>query len=69
MRCLLAGMLMLAAGGCTTREPESRKAESTVDTAVAFDGADYQNEAAKTAHGKRLATLFACAGCHGADYA
>jgi hypothetical protein len=44
MRCLLAGMLMLAAGGCTTREPESRKAESpVVHTAVAFDGAEYQN--------------------------
>ena len=23
---------------------------------------------AKTAHGKRLATLFQCSGCHGADY-
>jgi mono/diheme cytochrome c family protein len=36
--------------------------------AVAFDGADYENEAAKTAHGKRIATLFACNACHGADY-
>ena len=44
-------------------------AEATVvPTAVAFDGADYENQAAKTAHGKRLATLFQCAGCHGADY-
>ena len=69
MRCLLAGMLMLAATGCTTRDGESRKAEPTVvPTAVAFDGADYENQAAKTAHGKRLATLFACAACHGADY-
>jgi len=69
MRCLLTGMLMLAAAGCTTREAESRKAEPTVvHTAVAFDGADYENQAAKTAHGQRLATLFACAACHGADY-
>ncbi|HZI27428.1 MAG TPA: c-type cytochrome [Gemmatimonadaceae bacterium] len=62
-------MLMLAAAGCTTRDGEPRNAEpAVVPTAVAFDGADYQNEAAKTAHGKRLATLFACAACHGADY-
>ena len=60
---------MLAAAGCTTREAESRKAEPTVvHTAVAFDGADYENQVAKTAHGQRLATLFACAACHGADY-
>ena len=69
MRCFLTGMLMLAAAGCTTREAESRKAEPTVvHTAVAFDGADYENQAAKTAHGQRIATLFACAACHGADY-
>jgi len=69
MRCFLTGMLMLAAAGCTTRDGEPRKAEPTVvPTAVAFDGADYENQAAKTAHGKRIATLFACAACHGADY-
>ena len=69
MRCFLTGMLMLAAAGCTTRDGEPRKAEPTVvPTAVAFDGADYENQAARTAHGKRIATLFACAACHGADY-
>ena len=69
MRCFLTGMLMLAAAGCTTRDGETRKAEPTVvPTAVAFDGADYENQSAKTAHGKRIASLFACAACHGADY-
>src|SRR5688500_6811310 len=69
MRCLATGMLMLAAAGCTAHDADSRKAEPTVvPTAVAFDGADYENQAAKTAHGKRIATLFACAACHGADY-
>lgn len=62
-------MLMLAAAGCTVHDRESRKAEATaVPTTVAFDGADYQNQAAKTADGKRVATLFQCTGCHGADY-
>src|SRR4026207_1501740 len=69
MRCFLTGMLMLAAAGCTTRDGEPRKAEPTVvPTAVAFDGADYENQAAKPAHGKRIAPLFAGAACHGADY-
>ena len=69
MRCLAIGMLMLAAVGCTASDADTRKAEATVvPTAVAFDGADYENQAAKTAHGKRLATLFQCSGCHGADY-
>lgn len=69
MRCLVTGMLTLAVAGCTARDGGTRKAEDTVvPTAVAFDGADYENEAAKTAHGKRIATLFACSACHGADY-
>jgi len=69
MRCLATGMLMLAAAACTAHDAESRKAEATVVSAgVAFDGADYENQAAKTAHGKRLATLFQCSGCHGANY-
>lgn len=70
MRRLAIGMLMLAAAGCTTSDADTRKAEATVvPTAVAFDGADYENQAAKTAHGKRLAALFGCNSCHGADYA
>ena len=69
MRCLATGMLMLAAAGCSAPDAETRKAEATVvSAAVAFDGADYKDQAAKTVHGKRLATLFGCNGCHGADY-
>lgn len=69
MRCLVPGMLMLAVAGCTTRDAGSPKAEATaVPVAVAFDGADYADSAAKVAHGQRIATLFACNGCHLADY-
>lgn len=70
MRCLAIGLLMLAAAGCSAPDAETRKAEATVvPAAVTFDGADYDDQAAKTAHGKRLATLFGCNACHGADYA
>lgn len=69
MRCLVAGMLMLAAAGCSAPDAGTRKAEETmVPTAVVFDGADYQSDSAKTAHGQRIATLFQCSGCHGANY-
>jgi mono/diheme cytochrome c family protein len=62
-------MLMLAAAGCTAPDAGTRNAEAAaVPTAVAFDGAGYENQAAKTAHGKRLATLFGFNACHGADY-
>lgn len=70
MRCLGIGMLMLAAQGCSTRDAEPRQADAApASVAVAFDGADYQDQTAKIVHGKRLATLFACGGCHGPDYA
>lgn len=72
MRSSAVGVLMLAAAGCTAREAQTGKtAATTAPTAVvAFDGADYKDEAAKIAHGKRLATtLFGCNACHGADYA
>jgi mono/diheme cytochrome c family protein len=69
MRRFAIGMLLLAASGCSARDAEPRKPEVTVvPAAVSFDGADYMDQAAKTAHGKRLATLFTCSGCHGADY-
>ena len=46
---------MLAAAGCTSNDAETGKTEATaVPTGVAFDGADYENQAAKTAHGEQL---------------
>ena len=69
MRCLAVGLLTLAATACASRDAESPKAEAAaVATAVAFDGANYANDSAKTAHGERIATLFHCSGCHGADF-
>lgn len=67
------GVLLAAAvalGGCGPSGDDRREATVDATPAAAFDGADYADEAAKTAHGKRLATtLFACNACHGKDYA
>jgi mono/diheme cytochrome c family protein len=69
MRCLVTGMLLVAGAGCTASDEGTRKAEeSLAPTAVAFDGADYQNDSAKIAHGQRIASFFACSACHGPDY-
>jgi mono/diheme cytochrome c family protein len=34
---------------------------------LSYEGAGYQTEAAKIAHGKRLAVILDCTGCHGAN--
>lgn len=71
MRCFAIGILLLTASGCSAPDGKAPKAEPTAAAAaVTFDGADYRDQAAKVAHGKRLATtLFGCNACHGADYA
>jgi mono/diheme cytochrome c family protein len=34
---------------------------------LSYDGSDYKTDAAKIAHGKRLAIILDCTGCHGAN--
>ena len=62
----LTALLIVAAAGCTASDA-GKVEEAVVPTAVAFDGSDYQSDSAKIAHGQRIASLFACAACHGAD--
>lgn len=65
MRALLvivAGTLIAA---CNAEQEKSLPA--TVE--ASFDGANYSTDASKIAHGKRIAAMFSCSGCHGADYA
>ncbi len=67
MRALVVGLLALAA--CDRNASEGQPAVGAKAAAVSFDGADYADQEGKIAHGKRLATLFSCNACHGADYA
>ena len=66
---LLAAAAALSA--CGKSEPdkgEPDKGEPTVaptPAAVVFDGANYADDAAKVAHGKRLAQALHCNACHG----
>lgn len=54
MRALAIALLLLA--GCDRRPP------------LNYDGADYKTEAQKLAHGKRLADILDCTGCHGGNF-
>jgi len=70
MQRFAIGLWMLVAAGCGAPAADNRKdGPMAAPAAVTFDGGDYTTQAAKIAHGKRLATtLFGCTGCHGADY-
>jgi len=64
-----ATIVLLAFAGltaCGTRSEEATndKAEVT-PVALTFDGADYKDDAAKLAHGKRLTQVLHCNDCHG----
>lgn len=68
MRRVAIGLLVLAATACGAPEDKSDKPQApVVPAAVTFDGADYTDEAGKVAHGKRLAQVLDCTGCHGAN--
>jgi mono/diheme cytochrome c family protein len=61
-------IILLAMAGVTAcNKPVDTKAEQAdlVPAALSFDGADYRDDAAKLAHGKRLARVLDCTGCHG----
>jgi len=54
--------VLLAVGACHQEKPPAAPAQ------LSFDGADYKTDAAKIAHGKRLADLLDCTGCHGSNF-
>lgn len=68
MRYSIIGLLVL--GAVSACDPNEERQDNDAPAAVAqtsFDGANYADDAAKVAHGKRLADVLDCTGCHGAD--
>jgi len=65
MRILTAGLLLLAA--CGQDDSDRARGIEAEPAALTFEGADALSRAAKVAHGKRLATILDCTGCHGND--
>lgn len=65
MRALAIVLLLLA--GCDRNAGDDQKIEAQ-PARLSFDGADYTTDAAKIAHGKRLAIVLDCTGCHGDNF-
>lgn len=62
MRLLVSAMIVLGTTACEVNDDKSG------ERAPSFDGADYSTQSDKIEHGKRLANVFTCAGCHGDAY-
>ena len=59
-------MLLLALASLSACGPNSSNGDVPAKpAALTYEGGDYQDEAAKLAHGKRLAEVLDCTGCHG----
>jgi len=59
-------LLALASLSACNRESPNQKPTAPAETAaLTFDGADYTDDAAKLAHGKRLFQVLHCNDCHG----
>ncbi len=65
MRQYLLALLIWSVCACTA---DSQQDSTSYDAPpTAFDGALVQQAAAKAAHGKRIAEVLGCTGCHGKD--
>ena len=60
-KCWIPILLLTAA--CEQQSTQPTKAAQ-----LSFEGADYKTSAEKIAHGKRLAIILDCTGCHGANF-
>ena len=58
-------ILLLLLTACDGQPQTNERAVEARPAAVSFDGGDYHGEAARVAHGERLADVLGCTGCHG----
>ena len=66
MRALAIGLLLLAA--CDRNTGEDKVKVEARPAQLSFEGANYQTDAARIAHGKRLADVLDCTSCHGSNF-
>ena len=60
--------LLISVAACGGPSQDSNETEAPVVPAqLTFEGGDYKDDAAKLAHGKRLATVVGCTSCHGTN--
>ena len=64
MRILMIAVAAVGLVACDRKADEAPKVEAK-PVALTYDGGDYNDQAAKVAHGERLAVILDCTGCHG----
>lgn len=66
MRVAMILLALASVSACRTESERETEDQAEVEpAALIFDGADYNDEAAKVAHGKRLTEVLHCNACHG----
>lgn len=65
MRFLLPMVALVGLCACSREPSEAEGNVAATPAQLSFDGADYKDDAAKIAHGKRLTQVLHCNACHG----
>lgn len=66
MRAILPLLTAVSLAGCDVGASDPEKPTPSATSAeLTFEGSDYKDDVAKLAHGKRLADVLDCTGCHG----
>jgi len=68
MRVTMILLALAGMSGCDRNVSKDDGTATAKPVALTYEGGDYQTDATKIAHGKRLADLLDCTGCHGADF-
>lgn len=66
IRITTIAVMAMALAGCMKRDDDPARVEAK-PVAIAFEGADATDPAARISHGKRMAAMLGCSGCHGDD--
>ena len=67
MRWVVFLLAAASLAGCDRKAENQQPKVEVKPVALTYDGGDYTTDAAKIAHGKRLAIVLDCTGCHGAN--
>lgn len=67
MRSMMVVLAMASLSACDSSSENKSNAVEAKPIVLTYDGGNYTTEAAKVAHGKRLAVILDCTGCHGAN--
>lgn len=68
MRASIILLAIASLSACDRNVDSDDSGMQTRPAQLSFEGADYKTNAAKVAHGKRLAIVLDCTGCHGGNF-